>query len=67
MIKKLKKIKNLGLFSDYSWDNSLTDFDRYNLLYGWNGCGKTTLSKLFACLEDGNSSEFSDLEYDIEF
>lgn len=67
MIKKLKKIKNLGLFSDYSWDNSLTDFDKYNLLYGWNGCGKTTLSKLFACLEDGNSFEFSDLEYDIEY
>ena len=67
MIKKLKKIKNLGLFSDYTWDNSLTDFDRYNLLYGLNGCGKTTLSKLFACLEDGNSPEFSDLEYDIEY
>lgn len=66
MIKKLKKIKNLGLFSDYTWDNSLTDFGKYNLLYGWNGSGKTTLSKLFACLEDGNSSEFSDLEYDIE-
>lgn len=66
MIKKIKKIKNLGLFSDYAWDNSLTDFGKYNLLYGWNGSGKTTLSKLFACLEYGNSPEFSDLEYDIE-
>lgn len=66
MIKKLKKIKNLGLFSDYAWDSNLNDFDKYNLFYGWNGSGKTTLSKLFACLEDGNSLEFSDLEYDIE-
>ncbi len=66
MIKKLKKIKNLGLFSDYTWDNNLDDFDKYNLFYGWNGSGKTTLSKLFACLEVGNTSEFSDLEYDIE-
>ena len=66
MIKKLKKIKNLGLFSDYAWDSNLSDFDKYNLFYGWNGSGKTTLSKLFACLEDGNSLEFPDLEYDIE-
>ena len=66
MIKKLKKIKNLGLFSDYTWDNNLDDFDKYNLFYGWNGSGKTTLSKLFACLELGNTPEFSDLEYDIE-
>lgn len=66
MIKKLKKIKNLGLFSNYTWDSNLNDFDKYNLFYGWNGSGKTTLSKLFACLEDGTSLEFSDLEYDIE-
>ncbi len=66
MIKKIKKIKNLGLFSDYTWDNNLDDFDKYNLFYGWNGSGKTTLSKLFACLEVGNTPEFSDLEYDIE-
>lgn len=66
MLKKLKKIKNLGLFSDYTWDNNLDDFDKYNLFYGWNGSGKTTLSKLFACLEVGNTPEFSDLEYDIE-
>jgi wobble nucleotide-excising tRNase len=66
MIKKLKKIKNLGLFSDYTWDNNLDDFDKYNLFYGWNGSGKTTLSKLFACLEIGSTPEFPDLEYDIE-
>lgn len=67
MIKKLKKIKNLGLFSDYVWDSNLAEFDRYNLFYGWNGSGKTTLSKLFACLEVGNTPEFSNLEYDIEY
>lgn len=67
MIKKLKKIKNLGIFSDYSWDSSLADFGKYNLFYGWNGSGKTTLSKLFACLENGNSFEFPGLEYNIEY
>lgn len=66
MLKKIKKVKNLGLFSDYTWDDSLADFDKYNLFYGWNGSGKTTLSKLFACLENGTSPDFPDLEYDIE-
>jgi wobble nucleotide-excising tRNase len=66
MLRSIQKIKNLGLFSNYTWDNTLPDFDRYNLIYGWNGSGKTTLSKLFACLEEGSSSEFSNLEYDIK-
>lgn len=66
MIRKLKKIKNLGLFSDYTWDSSLNDFGKYNLLYGWNGSGKTTLSKLFACLGDDNPSKFPNLKYVIE-
>ena len=70
MIKKLKKIKNLGsdkgLSFDYTWDSSLPDFERYNVFYGYNGSGKTMLSKLFACLKTGNSSEFPDLKYEIE-
>lgn len=66
MIKKIKKIKNLGVFSCYQWDSSLPEFERYNLFYGWNGTGKTTLSKLFSLLEQGQSSEYADLEYEIE-
>jgi wobble nucleotide-excising tRNase len=67
MIKKIKKIKNLGIFSDYKWDEeSLNDFQRFNLIYGWNGSGKTTLTKLFSALGDGASKEFADLEYEVE-
>ncbi|WKZ26080.1 MAG: AAA family ATPase [bacterium] len=66
MIKKIKKIKNLGIFSDYVWDSSLPDFKRYNIIYGWNGCGKTTLSSLFDTLESGQSTKFPELEYEID-
>jgi wobble nucleotide-excising tRNase len=66
MIKKILKIKKLGLYSDYTWNSNLPDFDRYNLFYGWNGSGKTTLSKLFACLEYGSLYDFPDLKYEIE-
>lgn len=67
MIKKVKKVKNLGLFSNYSWDSSLPDFGRYNLFYGWNGSGKTTLSKLFDAFETGKSTDFPSLEYEFDF
>lgn len=66
MIKRVKKIKNLGLFSNYAWDTSLPDFNKYNLFYGWNGSGKTTLSKFFNALESGSTPDFTTLEYDIE-
>ena len=65
-LKAIKKLKGLGLFNNYQWNNTLHDFGRYNLIYGWNDSGKTTLSKLFECLEDGNSPKFYGLEYDIE-
>lgn len=67
MIKRINKIKNLGLvFSNYIRDNNLPDFKKYNLIYGWNGCGKTTLTKLFDALEEGKSEEYPKIEYEIE-
>ncbi len=67
MIKKINKIKNLGLvFSDYSWDSRLSDFKQYNLIYGWTASGKTTLSKLFDALESGGLRNVTDLEYKVE-
>jgi len=66
MIKDIKKIKNLGIFADYKADKDLQPFNRYNLFYGWNRSGKTTLTKLFTGLEAGALSEFLDLEYEIE-
>lgn len=66
MLKKIKKIKKLLIFNDYSWDNNLPEFKQYNLIYGWNGSGKTTLTYLFAALEKGTSEKYQDLEYEIE-
>ncbi len=67
MIKKIRKIKNLGLvFSDYTWDQNLSEFKRFNLIYGWTGSGKTTLSNLFNALGSGLSEKYSSLEYEVE-
>lgn len=40
-----------GVLSDFTWPADLTEFGRFNLVYGWNGSGKTTLSRLFRYLE----------------
>jgi wobble nucleotide-excising tRNase len=66
MILKLRRIKDLGIFRDYRWDADLPDFCRYNLIYGWNGCGKTTLSRMFASLSEGKAERYPLLEYEIE-
>ncbi len=66
MILKIRKLRNLGLFHDYRWDAELPGFCRYNLIYGWNGCGKTTLSRLFAALNVGTLDKYPHLEYEIE-
>lgn len=50
-IEKINKIKNHRCFNDFSWHSALDNFGRYNLLYGWNGTGKTTLANLFRAIE----------------
>ena len=50
MITKISKLKDFGIFNNFSW-GSLDDFKKKNLIYGWNYSGKTTLSKLFQILE----------------
>lgn len=65
-IKKFKNIKNLGLYKNFCWPANLNGFNRYNIIYGWNGVGKTTLSKLFEAMGSGEHSDFIDLQYSIE-
>ena len=60
-LKQIKKIRDFGIFQKYDWDNSLKDFSNFNLTYGWNYCGKTTLSRIFRCFELGQKH----LDYDI--
>lgn len=52
MIKGISLIKGLGVFENYSKPQDMKDFAVKNLIYGWNYSGKTTLSRLFAQLEN---------------
>ena len=66
MIKKINKIKDFGIYSDYRFAREHTpEFKKYNLIYGWNYSGKTTLSRIFRSFELKDfSSGFESSEFE---
>lgn len=50
-VERFSRLRGCGVFRDFTWPAELPDFGRFNLIYGWNGTGKTTLSRLFRDLE----------------
>ena len=59
MIKKID-IPSFGQFKDYKWDQKGlkgVDFKQLNIIYGKNYSGKTTLSRIFASIEQGHIVE----------
>lgn len=51
MITQICNVKNFGIFRDFRWNSTLPDFEQYNVFYGWNYSGKTTISRVFRCYE----------------
>ena len=52
MITRISNLKRFGIFRNFAWDtDKLDDFGRYNLIYGWNYSGKTTLSRVFSAVQ----------------
>ena len=66
MLKKISRLKKFGIFHDFSWDRDTPDFAKFNLIYGWNRSGKTTLSRVFAACEKGTTC-FDEYPSDGEF
>ena len=50
-INRIGRLRNCRVFRDFTWPADLHDFARFNLIYGWNGSGKTTISRIFRDLE----------------
>lgn len=67
MIDKINSIQNLGIYKDYKMATNIQKFNKYNLFYGWNGSGKTTISRLFRMIEKYEiSQDYSNLKFNIE-
>lgn len=61
MIEQINSLKNFGIFKHYQANSEVFPFSKFNLFYGWNGSGKSTISRLFAsfskrCLPIGYST-----------
>ena len=65
-ITKFLKIKNYRIFRDFSWPHGLLPFARYNLLYGWNGSGTSTLSSLFLKMQRKESQAEGEVTVEID-
>lgn len=55
-VDKIRHLKGVGVFSDIGIGQFPHNFRQYNLVYGFNGCGKTTLSRLLDALGAGGPS-----------
>jgi wobble nucleotide-excising tRNase len=65
-ITRLNKIKNHRVFSNFSWPSDLHDFARFNLIYGWNGSGKTTVSNLCRCVQKKENISEGEVEFHMD-
>lgn len=62
MLLRINKLKNFGIYREFAWQASIPDFAQFNLIYGWNYSGKTTLSRAFRCLELGHIHNIEPVE-----
>ena len=65
MIKKII-INKLGRFKNFNFDG-VNNFQRFNVLYGWNYSGKTTLSRGFMPFDTKTIPEHYENGFDIIF
>jgi len=60
-LTRIQKLQGYRIFRDFTWDG-LPDFGRYNLIYGWNGAGKTSLSTLFRFMQRSSAPDSGAVE-----
>lgn len=66
MFKNIKSIQNWGVFKDAK-TNADQPFHQFNLFYGFNYSGKTTLSRIFQAMEHAEIlDEFKTGSFEIE-
>lgn len=57
MFRRIESISQAAVWDGYDGRTSAApDFARYNLIYGWNASGKTTLSRVFGLLNGPTAS-----------
>ena len=60
-IDRIAQLRGCGVFRDFTWPRDLPDMGRFNLIYGWNGTGKTTISRILRNLEHQKAPDGGDI------
>ena len=55
-VRAVRHMKSVGVLADVNSGHFGHEFLQFNLIYGFNGCGKTTLSRLFESISDAGMS-----------
>ena len=67
MLHKVTKVNGFGILDNFKKEHSVKTFNKFNLIYGWNGSGKTTFARLLRCLETKrNHDEYKSAEFSIQ-
>lgn len=67
LIRRIKSIKDFGIYKDFKWGGDTPEFQNRNIIYGWNYSGKTTLSRFISRLSGHFTTEDeSKIEYEVE-
>jgi wobble nucleotide-excising tRNase len=67
MIRTIQSIKGFGIFNSFRWPAGLPEFKQFNLIYGWNYSGKTTLARAFRCFEQKTvHTDFADAQVQLK-
>ncbi len=68
MIETVEFLRDFGIYRNFQWNvpAAIPTFGKFNLIYGWNYAGKTTLSRLFQSLDTKSlSSEHAKASFKI--
>lgn len=68
MIRRIDHLRNFGIFRNFVGNEAsgVPAFNKFNLIYGWNYSGKTTLSRVFQAIErKGLSREYAPASFKI--
>ncbi|MBN1655085.1 MAG: AAA family ATPase [Deltaproteobacteria bacterium] len=65
-VTRFSRIKGYRVFRDFIWPAELLPFGQFNLIYGWNGTGKTTLAALLRHLQDRTAVRGGDVVFELD-
>ncbi len=65
-LARITRIKRHRVFYDFTWPSDLPSFAQFNLVYGWNATGKTTLAYLLAHLEQQQVITEGEVEFELD-